>query len=369
MPSATPTRSYVALAYADEVLEQPALLETAVRSFSANDDLTLVVYAQASGGRPDPRLEALARAAGLDAPEAPDVLLLSGEVALPDGVDWVLSARDRADVPVPVLEFSDRGLDDIRAVLRSFRCNVCGTVSLIPEEGFARETISCTTCGSTPRFRAIVHAVSVGLFGQTLELPLFPELPQVSAAGLSDWDGYARTLERCFTYENTYLHRPPFLDITDPHGSRTGTLDLLIASEVFEHVAPPVSRAFDGARRMLAPGGLFVLTVPYRTEGETVEHFPRLGTHTVTELAGERVLVNRAADGAYEAYGGLRFHGGDGATLEMRIFALPDILAALDAAGFVDARVLDTRCAHFGVDMGGPGGWPIIAYAPEKDGA
>ncbi len=353
------------MAYADEVLECPALLETAVRAFTANDDLTLVLLAPGHEPALAARLEAIARGTGLDRPDALDVVLVSGESSSLAGVDWVLSRKRRAEEQgAPVVGFDEHAFDGIRATLGTFRCNVCGASAPRPDGGFDREVTSCDTCGSTPRFRSIVHAISFGLFGQTMPLEEIPERRDLVGAGLSDWPGYADRLAERLTYENTYLHRPPFLDITDPVASRSGTLDLLVSSDVFEHVRPPVQLAFDAARGLLRPGGLFVLTVPYRSTGRTAEHFPDLGTFTTIELGGERVLVNRTAVGAFEVFGDLRYHGGDGATLEMRIFSLPDILSALDSAGFVDVQVLDTPCPRFGVDMGGPGGWPIIAYAP-----
>ncbi len=55
-----------------------------------------------------------------------------------------------------------------------------------------------------------------------------------------------------------------------------GQLDFVISSDVFEHVPPPVDIAFENTRRMLRPGGLFVLEgytpaqLEYKTGGPGV---------------------------------------------------------------------------------------------------
>ena len=48
-----------------------------------------------------------------------------------------------------------------------------------------------------------------------------------------------------------FLHKEPRLDITSVDASLHGQFDFIISTEVFEHVAAPVSRAFENARDML----------------------------------------------------------------------------------------------------------------------
>ena len=200
---------------------------------------------------------------------------------------------------------------------------------------------SCESCGSTPRFRGVVHALSLGLFAESLPIPRFPQRRDLRGLGLSDWEGYATWLAKKFDYTNTFLHTEPRLDITEIDESLAGTLDFLISSEVFEHVAPPVERAFANAACLLKPGGVFVLTVPYGLAANTVEHFPDLGDYEiVSDEAGEPVLETSTGDGSVIRYRNLVFHGGDGATLEMRSFALASLETHLREAGFHPVEVL-----------------------------
>ena len=132
------------------------------------------------------------------------------------------------------------------------------------------------------------------------------------------------------TYTNTFYHCEPRLDVCAP-GEHAGRYDLVVCSEVFEHVPPPVEPGFAGLFELLRPGGLLVFSVPYTADGETIEHFPDLHEYEILERDGGHVLRNTARDGHVQEHTGLVFHGGPGETLELRAFALPDVLARLRA--------------------------------------
>jgi SAM-dependent methyltransferase len=222
----------------------------------------------------------------------------------------------------------------------TFRCNVCDARGAATPWELGRDVASCHECDSTPRSRAVIHVLGEALFGRRLRLSEFPERPDLTGIGLSDW-GYVRRLAAKFAYRNTFYDREPRLDITDPPEELSGTLDFLISSDVFEHVPPTVERAFEGAFRLLKPGGILVLTVPYLREGDTLEWFPDLHDFKILDWEGSSILVNRTAAGRWEVFDNLRFHEGPGLVLEMRIFSHPDVLQHLRAAGFED--IVDWR--------------------------
>ncbi len=141
-----------------------------------------------------------------------------------------------------------------------------------------------------------------------------------------------------------------------------GYFDFVLSSEVFEHVPPPVSRAFAGARALLKPGGVLVLTVPYGFQGETIEHFPELHDYVIEGEGERRVLKNVTADGRRQEFEDLIFHGGCGETLEMRYFAFMSLMDELLAAGFDDVRLHGPALAH-GVLWPRHTSFPITARA------
>ena len=186
---------------------------------------------------------------------------------------------------------------------------------------------------------------------------------------MTDSERCASPLAQKLGYRNTYYHQEPRLDIAAEElpAELVGSCDFVISSEVLEHVPPPVQRAFDNVARLLRPGGSFILTVPYGTQPSTVEHFPNLADFEVLEENGDYVLRNRAADGTIEHYRDLVFHGGPGATLEMRVFSEASIIEHLLAAGLTDINVHRTPDFVHGVFW--PESWslPISARKPKSE--
>ncbi len=219
--------------------------------------------------------------------------------------------------------------------MQHFTCNICGSAASadLPD----REASSCGKCGSNVRFRWIVQALSVEFFGESIPLSKFPSRRKVRGLGMSDPQPIADVLSKRFDYRNTFFHREPRFDIMKAAGEAEfdfGAFDFIIASEVFEHVQGPVQTAFDNLARLLKPGGFAVFSCPYETDGDTVEHFPNLHDWQVVKLRSDYILVNRTVHGALETFDNLVFHGGEGSTLEMRVFSERDLMANCRTAGF-----------------------------------
>jgi SAM-dependent methyltransferase len=193
----------------------------------------------------------------------------------------------------------------------------------------------------------------------------FPVNRGISGLGMSDWEGYADRLAEKFLYTNTYYHKEPRLDISQavPLGLVQSS-DFVISSEVFEHIAPPVLRAFQNTFELLKPGGLFVLTVPYGNQHETVEHFPDLYDFTIIEDRGTYRLENVTRSGERQDFHDLVFHGGAGATLEMRVFSEPALLRHLAEAGFDEIIVHREPDLLHGIWWPEPWSLPLSARRP-----
>ena len=247
-----------------------------------------------------------------------------------------------------------------------FLCNVCGNhnAGVLLEQVQNRECQSCRHCGSSLRMRSVIYTLSVELHGKPIPLPSFLVDKTLAGIGMSDWEGYAKTLGEKFDYTNTYYHIEPRLDITRIPDEAIGRYRFLISSDVFEHIPGfALDSAFANARRLLRPDGVFIFTVPFLKSGETREHFPRLHDFRIVETNGKRFLYNRTVDGEEEIFGDLVFPGGEGMTLEMRMFTEPDLLRRLTQAGFSSARVCVDHAPEFGIQW--PMDWavPIVARA------
>jgi len=236
---------------------------------------------------------------------------------------------------------------------QSFTCNLCGKTATAPLDQIQdREAPSCPHCGSSLRKRALMWILSQRLFGHVMPLPAFPQCADLYGIGMSDSYNYALMLAKKFSYTNTFYHTEPRLDITDIPLDWENHYDFLISTEVFEHIPQPVDRAFYNAFRLLKPGGILIFSVPYKKTGATEEHFPELFDYRIEERDGQQVLVNTTEQGMVQEFTDLKFHGGDGFTLEMRLFSAPHLLSLLQQAGFEDIVIHRESDPEFGVQWG-----------------
>jgi SAM-dependent methyltransferase len=213
-----------------------------------------------------------------------------------------------------------------------------------------RETPSCEGCGSNVSLRGIIQILSLELFGRSLSVSEFPIRSDIAGLGISDWEVYAERLARKFNYTNTYYHQEPKLDVRAIDAKLEGTIDFLIATDVFEHIAPPISTAFENVRRLLKPDGVLIFSVPYSKEGETtLEHFAQLHDYEVLERDGNHILRNVTKDGVEQIFDHLVFHGGIGSTLEMRLFSESSLLREFQQAGFGRVKIYKTPDFDHGV--------------------
>lgn len=245
-------------------------------------------------------------------------------------------------------------------------CNICGFRLNVPLDVISeRETRSCSMCGSTLRFRALMAALQSELDGdhRIRVLERVPKRKHLKGIGMSDASVYAHALRRKFDYTNTFFHIQPKLDIRLPSEHYLGQFDFVVSSDVLEHVDGPTQRALDNLRSMLKPGGILALTVPYGFHEETVEHYPELHDYRIEGEGANRVLVNVTKDGREQRFANLCFHGGDGSTLELRVYSYTELVRQLGEAGFTDIKLHDENHEQWGIVHSHKLGLPITARA------
>src|SRR5437879_13887951 len=83
--------------------------------------------------------------------------------------------------------------------------------------------------------------------------------------------------------------------------------------------------------------------------------------YAVVDLAGSPVLINRSKDGTLEITEDLIFHGGVGATLEMRLFSQKDLTRRLCQAGFQELIFQTEPVPCFGIAFQAAWSLPLVA--------
>jgi SAM-dependent methyltransferase len=250
---------------------------------------------------------------------------------------------------------------DISTEKIRFQCNICDARNDLPRSQFGREIPTCADCGSTVRRRALMRMLAREIFGMDLRLSDFPVLKGIRGLGMSDSLDYAKRLAEKFDYRNTHYDHEPKFDITKLDEHELGSYDFIVSSEVLEHVVAPVEKAFAHLHQLLKPNGVLLLTVPYRPDGETEEHFGPMSDYGFAQVGSRTVLVRKPTDGDYEVFDNLVFHGGRGATLEMRVFSEGALKQLLRAAGFKSIQVHSDDCLAFGVVQQKPWSLPLAA--------
>src|SRR6185295_655993 len=111
----------------------------------------------------------------------------------------------------------------------------------------------------------------------------------------------------------------------------------------------------------LKPRGFLGVTIFCAPSDRMREHFPALHEFRVVPLGGSQVLINRKPDGTLEIRYDLIFHGGSGATLEMREFGATALRERLCAAGFTEVEFLTENLPEIGVFFDHDVSQPLIA--------
>ena len=225
-----------------------------------------------------------------------------------------------------------------------FMCNLCSQKSVSEWDDLLREGPSCGSCGSSVRMREIVCA-----FQDSLSDELSSDFKVI---GLSDADQIAEYFKKLIgsNYTNTFFDTHPKLDVCNLQKGSFATADVLVTSDVFEHVFFPLSKALEGSFDLLKPGGTMICTMPWNTWQSSVEHFPWMTSYSVHQQPnGNYVVVGIDATGSTRVVESPIFHGGPGNTLEMRKINIFVLVEDLKSAGFIDIIIHNEDRPEFGL--------------------
>jgi SAM-dependent methyltransferase len=219
----------------------------------------------------------------------------------PFGRSYLMSSQVDTFIQYPIYPTLTR-LE--RALLRlklnwPAKCPVCGSLTLITDVGRSlRESCKCMRCGSTNRQRQVAYVVCGFLSRMTgAALGSLKDVARLDNTVIFNTEAGRQIHDQlagmrgylCSEYFGDGFRSGDMVDgkmHQDLMGLSfdDGSIDLVISSDVFEHIRDPYL-AHKEIHRVLKPGGAHVFTVPfYQTEFVDEER-------TVTDIRGNTVFV------------------------------------------------------------------------------
>jgi SAM-dependent methyltransferase len=238
------------------------------------------------------------------------------------------------------------------------QCNICGWVGAFLKPEGEREGMVCGNCSATSRHRAIAY-VAGRVLGRG-DAPVFAweanksiRVLESSARGsypvmfADKFDYYAVEFDPAKIAEGT--HPREYADFQKLHYA-DATFDLVIASDVFEHVRKD-DEGYREILRTLKPGGSFIMTVPYDHHREkTIVRVDTSGSEDKHLLEPE-------------------YHGGGGHTLTYRNYGR-DLLTLLKRTGFsvghIDLHVAAHAITRQSVIVGSKADYVELSGSPPQ---
>ena len=122
-----------------------------------------------------------------------------------------------------------------------------------------------------------------------------------------------------------------------------------------------MERTLEEPFSLLNARGILGMTIYCNPVDSMREHFPELNVYKVVQLGEKPVLINRRHDGGLEVTDDLIFHGGSGATLEMREFGITGLQSKLRKTGFREFEILTANVPEFGIIFDSEVSQPLLA--------
>ncbi len=192
---------------------------------------------------------------------------------------------------------------------RAGRCSVCGGPArfvqnrwVLPaelarswSEGFAaRESLLCTSCGSSARVRGLAGVLLELYADRAASVAELVEEQRFASLRIAEINTIGRMHAFLTPLRGLSLAQYPEEDV-QALSFATASFDLVLSSDTMEHVEDPMA-GFRELRRVLRPGGRHVFTVPFQADRAATRSRAGLAPEYHGRGCGPYALVSRKAD-------------------------------------------------------------------------
>jgi hypothetical protein len=234
-----------------------------------------------------------------------------------------------------------------RRISKIHICSICG--KLIIYLHINREGNRCKKCESYWRTRAVITALLM-YWRKDYKVPLLKTYPDfsLSSVGMSDDVSITRFLPQFTMHTNTSLDSYPKLNLLELKPDQVEICNILICSDVLEHVVNNIELCFINLYRILKPNGLLILSVPlvrvqekYSSRNIQNSDFLKTGMQeyypNITEWKHDEItdsILWTDSNNSVHRMKSPEWHGGVGLTLTFRLFSKNYIVRNLNTVGF-----------------------------------
>jgi SAM-dependent methyltransferase len=232
-------------------------------------------------------------------------------------------------------------------------CSICGKILFFM--AMSREGNLCKNCGSYWRTRSVIDAIKFKYrFDNRIAFSDIKPDFSIKSLGMTDDTSITTSMPTKFMHTNSYYDQFPRVDLLKPTNDLHDCFDLVICTDVFEHIPNNIEKAFLNLYTIIKKNGLLVFSVPLvpvrnktydvnlepeKNELNQIhkEYYPKL-------TSWEHIKVDNSIkwkDSKDEIHLNYEpeFHGGDGLTLTFRLFSEDSVEAFLRSAGFRGVEV------------------------------
>lgn len=171
--------------------------------------------------------------------------------------------------------------------------------------------------------------------------------------GMSDDTSITSVLPSKFSHTNSFYDNFPKVDLLNIDDHLHNHFNLVLCSDVFEHIPKNIELAFTNLYKIVKTDGLLVFSVPIvkvkdrnykfgRTSSANLinsvyrEYYPLMKTWEYREHGN--LVVWEDLDGNFHEDTEPEFHGGVGLTLTFRLFSEDSVKSFLELSGFRDVQ-------------------------------